>query len=129
MKLTIPKRRYKHFDLTPMIDIVFNILLFFILTYQISRYSEININLPESQTRNSTSNGIELTITKNYELYFNGKKTEIDKLKKLVLNIDKNTTIVLKSDKNVELGYIVKILDIFSTSGFKNVNVLTKSLE
>ena len=54
--LDIPKKRHKHFDLTPLVDIVFNLLLFFILSYQISEYNRIEVSLPESNIVSSKEN-------------------------------------------------------------------------
>lgn len=125
MNLEIPKRRHKHFDLTSLIDIVFNMLLFFILTYQVSKYSEIKVDIPKSIKKNDLSQGVEVTIDSSYRIYVNGIRTDINSMNNILKRFDKRINVILKADKKVELDFLVKVIDVISSAGFESFSILT----
>lgn len=125
MELKIPERKHRHLDLTPLIDVMFNLLLFFLLTYQVSKYSEIQINLPSSKSNNPVSKGVEITVKSDSEIYFNGKKTNIKELNKFLLGVNKNENILIKSDKEVKMDLIVQIIDEIKQNNFENLGIIT----
>ncbi|MGC8729597.1 MAG: ExbD/TolR family protein [Elusimicrobiales bacterium] len=125
MELKIPDRKHKHLDLTPLIDVMFNLLLFFLLTYQVSKYSEIKINLPSSNSDNPVSKGVEITVKSDSEIYFNGKKTNIKEIDKFLSSVNKSENILIKSDKEVKIDLIVKIIDEIKRNNFENIGIIT----
>lgn len=127
MNLDITRKKHKHFDLTPLIDVFFNVLLFFILTYQVSKYSEIKIDVPKSEVKNTLSKGIEIAITAKYEVYVNGVRTDINSLAVFLKNFDKTNNVVLKADRKVEVDFLIKVIDVISLVGFEKFSILTSN--
>ncbi len=103
-------------NIVPMIDVIFSILAFFIIsTLFLTRAEGLPVNLPEANTSQQQSQ-IELTVT----LKENGKvalNQETLSLQKLVAEVEKaatkneETTVIFKADKAVSHGEVVKVLD------------------
>lgn len=94
------KMRSTEVNLTPMIDIIFNLLIFFLITAVISQKG-LNLKLPESSTAEKRpKKSLEISVTKNEEILFNGEKTaQIDVEK--VLREEKNKPASQKADSIV----------------------------
>ena len=64
-------------DMTPMLDVVFQLILFFLVSTTFAILPGIKLNLPQSRTSESTSmQGITISTTKNNDIYI--KKTKDD---------------------------------------------------
>jgi len=124
--LDIPKRRHKHFDLTPLVDIVFNLLLFFILSYQISEYNRIEVSLPESNIVSSKENFLNIYIKSDNEIYLEKEKVSLESLEKKLFGVDKKKSININSDKKVSVEVLVKVIEKIKESGFEKFNIITK---
>ncbi|MGI5058953.1 ExbD/TolR family protein [Treponema pectinovorum] len=119
-------------DLTAMIDIVFQLILFFLVSTTFAVLPGINVNLPQSSTAQAESiGGITITAGENGELFFNEEKVSMqtldDKLKKFDTE-GKNREeypITLEADEKVTNGTIVKIFDVLRKNGFVAVNLRT----
>ena len=62
-------------DMTPMLDVVFQLIIFFLVSTTFAILPGINLKLPESETSENTSNvGITITADKNGGLWFNDKQ-------------------------------------------------------
>ena len=62
-------------DMTPMLDVVFQLIIFFLVSTTFAVLPGISLKLPESTTAESTSNlGITITADKNGGLWFNDKQ-------------------------------------------------------
>lgn len=123
--LDIPKRRHKHFDLTPLVDIMFNLLLFFILSYQVSKFSKINVNIPESKIFDIKTKAVELTVKSENDIYLDNRKVSISELSVVLSSVPSKESININIDKNLKIDILVKIIDEVKLSGFKSFNIIT----
>lgn len=119
-------------DMTPMIDIVFQLILFFLVSTTFATLPGIKLNLPQSHTAESTSlMGITITADSNGALYFNDKEVSITGLGEELLTFDTGTTkkeefpVSLEADAEVTNGTIVKIFDVIRESGYCVINLRT----
>ena len=136
MKLKFQDRKiHSNVDMTPMIDIVFQLILFFLVSTTFVMLPGIKLNLPESSTAEGTSTeGITITADKDGLLYFNDKEVTMyalgDELKNYdvgnVLSKDK-FPVTLEADAEVTNGTIVRIFDVIRESGFCVINLRTTS--
>ncbi|NLM01184.1 MAG: biopolymer transporter ExbD [Treponema sp.] len=119
-------------DLIPMIDVVFQLILFFLVSTTFAVMPAISLKLPTSSTAlNSDVKEITITVTAGEKLYLNDKQVTIEELS-LELhnsNIEMEERIsypvVLEADELVTNGFIVKIFDVIRQSGFVAVNLRT----
>lgn len=125
MRFERPRKKHKHIELTPLVDVMFNLLLFFILTYQVSRYSQIKINLPQSKLKETPQQGIEIEITSDYRLYFNGKIIKLKELSRKLEEMPKKE-VLIKADREVKIDFLVKVLDEIKLRGFEDVGIITQ---
>lgn len=112
------------FSMSSMTDIVFLLLIFFIVISTLISPYGLNVLLPESSQRNTTPKNVTITITPDKQFYLNGEEVPIDamesQLRKKLSDIE-NPGIILKADVMVPHGIVVKIMDIANRNNYKLV--------
>lgn len=119
-------------DLSPMLDVIFQLILFFLVSTTFSVLPAIDVKLPES----STSKGVEtssITITAQEDgtLWFNEEKVSMDQLQKKLKSFDTGDVprtkfpVLLSADSKVTNGKIVALFDVIRFSGFSSVSLRT----
>jgi biopolymer transport protein ExbD len=103
-------------NIVPMIDVVFALLTFFIMSSLVLTRSEgLPINLPESSTSKSPGNQpIEVTIDQKGQLSVNRSVITIAQVAQQVqalLPTDRNTVVVINADARVSHGQVVTVMD------------------
>ena len=121
-------------DMTPMIDIVFQLILFFLVSTTFAILPGIKINLPTSRTSEGTSvQGITISASADGSLFFNDKEVLIDELGSELVMFDTGDTkkadfpVSLEADSEVTNGVIVGLFDVIRESGYSVINLRTKS--
>ncbi len=115
-------------DLTPIVDVVFNLLIFFALSLNFSEItSSLNIKLPKAKSSETLSEQqIIVSIEKNNKIYINDKFLFFDEVKNFLISQDSTKTIVIKADETIDHGYVVKIMDLIKSSGFEKIGIAVK---
>jgi biopolymer transport protein ExbD len=126
------KKRYEYLslDLTPLIDVVFILLIFFIVTSSFKKDKFVlNLELPQSSSIEKFVDKKQLTLElDNKYLVYMGEKITIERLKsKLALIKDKKQAIIINIDKTVLYKNVIKILDILQSNHLNNIGFVTKS--
>ena len=111
-------------NILPMIDIIFAILSFLIVsTLYLSKVDTIPVELPKASSSVSQDKKfITISIDKIGNLYLNKKKILLEDLKINIFNLinDDSKVVVLNADKNVSHGIVIKVLDsLRSIEGLK----------
>jgi len=103
-------------NILPMIDIIFAILSFFIISSLfLTRIDSIKVNLPKSSTsfREKKKPQI-ITIDNNEKIYFNSKEISLKNISSLIqkniVNLEE-PLVILRADTSVKHGLIVNLLD------------------
>ena len=132
MKVSNRKKRGTAVDLTPMIDVVFQLILFFLVSTTFAILPAINVNLPESSTAQGADiAGITITMQSNGKMWFNDEQVSFSTLGKRLASFDtegkkkEEYPVTLEADENVTNGSIVKVFDVLRTEGFVSVNLRT----
>ena len=119
-------------DMTPMIDIVFQLILFFLVSTTFAILPGIKLKLPTSHTSEGTSyQGITITADADGLLFFNEKEVAIDELGSELVMYDTGDIkkaefpVSLEADSEVTNGTIVKIFDVIRESGYAVINLRT----
>jgi biopolymer transport protein ExbD len=117
----------KQIDIAPLIDIVFQLLIFFMLTSSFVMQPGIRVNLPKAVSSEIVKyENIEILVTSENVTYLNGKITTLGELKALFNQIAKrNQTILIKADKRASLGRVVEIWDMARDIGITQINIAT----
>ncbi len=122
-------RIHSHLDIAPLIDIVFLLLVFFMLTSTFLVPEAIELELPESSSASATETmPITVSLNRMGQLALNGEHIELKQLRMaleplLKHNID--SAITLKSDAHTEVQQLLKVMDEIRAAGGSNVALAT----
>ncbi len=124
------KRIKMHLDIAPLIDIVFLLLIFFMLTANFIMQPGIKITLPQAVTaRPMGEKNITVFISRENEIYLDDNKISINKLKDVLeekLKSSRKKTVVLKADEKIDLGLAVKVMDMAKQANAEGVVISTQ---
>lgn len=120
-------------DLVPMIDIVFQLILFFLVSTTFAMLPGISLNLPESTTSEGVSSGgITITMKEDGQIWYKSTQVDLESLNRELAAFDQVTyeeraeyPINLEADSLVTNGQIVTVFDILRQNGFSAVNLRT----
>lgn len=117
----------KQIDIAPLIDIVFQLLIFFMLTSSFVIQPGIKVNLPKAVTSEIVKfENIEILISGENVTYLNGNVVTINELKAYLKQAAKrNQTVLIKADKQASLGRVVEIWDLARDLGLTQINIAT----
>ncbi len=124
------KRHHVHLNIAPLVDVVLNLLLFFMLTSHLIQEPAIKIRLPDSTTAESMQEIPKmLTITKNGELYFMEKRVDLKNLRVAIqssLPEREKGCLRIKADQEIDVGLLVSVIDEVRLAGVKTFSILTE---
>lgn len=120
-------------DLVPMIDIVFQLILFFLVSTTFAMLPGISLNLPESTTSEGVSSGgITITMKEDGQIWYKSTQVDLESLNRELAAFDQVTyeeraeyPINIEADSLVTNGQIVTVFDILRQNGFSAVNLRT----
>jgi len=117
----------KQIDIAPLIDIVFQLLIFFMLTSSFIMQPGIKVDLPKAVTSEVVKyENIEILITAENVTYLNGKVVTMQELKAFLKEAAKrNQTVLIKADRRSSLGRVVEIWDLGRDLGIAQINIAT----
>ena len=116
MYFTEDNKSENQINILPMIDIIFAILSFFIISSLfLTKIDSIEVNLPQSSTSLREKNKpLIISIDSNKQIYFEEKLISINNLSGIVkarLRELENSLIILRADASLNHGFIIKVLD------------------
>jgi len=117
----------RQIDIAPLIDIVFQLLIFFMLTSSFVMQPGIKVNLPKAVTSEVVKyENIELVVSSENIVYLNGKVTTNAELKTLLKQAaGRNQPVLIKADRRAALGRVVEIWDMARDFGITQINIAT----
>jgi biopolymer transport protein ExbD len=117
----------KQIDIAPLIDMVFQLLIFFMLTSSFIVQQGIRVNLPRAITSEITKQTqLQISISSENVIYLNERVVTIQELKDFLKNFDhKDTPVLIKADRKALLGRVVEVWDILRDSGMSHINIAT----
>jgi len=118
-------------DLTPLIDTVFILLIFFILTTTFSK-PMLDVILPKADnvgTKELSQEKLTVTITEGNRIFFEGDAVTLEGIATRLEKLPIDTAIVFNVDKGAHFGLFVQILDTARNQGRSNFFINTDPLE
>ncbi len=110
------------FNMSSMTDIVFLLLIFFMLASTLVTTNAIDILLPKASGKTENKKSVSVSIKKDLTYYIDQKRVGISVLESQLINTlskENNPTIVLRAEKSVPVDNVVKIMDIANRNKFK----------
>jgi biopolymer transport protein ExbD len=124
------KRRHTHIDMAPLVDVVFNLLLFFIITYNVTVDSGIRVRLPESQTAESqVVSPLVISLSSEGHVSVGDERVEVEALPDIVrerLAAESETSIRIKADQQAHVDMLIKVVDGVKLGGCAAFSIITE---
>ena len=120
-------------DLTPMIDVVFLMLIFFMVSTSFTANNSIKLDLPQSkaQAANKEEKQVVISIKADGQLYVQDERVKDADLRRRILNItkgDPNMRVVIRADADAKHKRLVYTLDTIRELGMGKVGIATVPL-
>ena len=120
-------------DILPMIDIIFSILAFLIISsLYLTRVETVSVELPKaSNSIKQNKKFISISIDKSGNLFINKKSIKFQDLKYNVVNLvdESKNLVVLNADENISHGYVISVLDVLRSIDGLKIGISTKSID
>ncbi len=118
-------------NLTPLIDIVFLLLVFFMLTSHFIQEQAIDIDLPKAKSGNEAieKEFVEVIVSPDGELLIDGRKVQLEHLEETLkgaLHAPGAKYVRLRGDHESRLGLAVTVIDAARTAGAESLDILTR---
>jgi biopolymer transport protein ExbD len=119
-------------NLIPMIDVVFQLVVFFMVSTTFIITPGISLVLPSSQTAEPVAmSRLVVTVVARDEIYLNKEQHTLNSLGRRLAEIGEQEkeqikTVILEGDRSVSYSLLVEILDVLRRNGFKGVNLRTR---
>jgi biopolymer transport protein ExbD len=110
-------------DLTPLVDTLFMLILFFVLTAAFVQ-GRIDVNLPRVSGSSIAGTPNVIVVQKDGSLLWNGKPTPLEEVSNLARSAsDKGQPILIAGDEEAYYGAVVSVLDSLQKVGIENVSL------
>jgi len=112
--------------ITNLVDVLFLLIVFFMMSTVLSFDRGLGVKLPESRTAGSISNkGVSVLINRDGKVYVDGKETSLDKVGDTVKSHQKlaGQNVILKSDKETRFQAIADVMDRLLAVGIGDLSL------
>ena len=121
-------------DLTPLVDVVFQLIIYFAVSTTFAFMGAMKVNLPKAgtPTLSASQKKIMLVIDQKENLYWEHQPLGWEELKtrlKQAFQENPDILVVIEADQNVHHGTVVKVLDLAKTIGFTRLAIATAPKE
>jgi len=128
--IELPKRKNNSdLDLSPLIDVIFLLLIFFMLTTTFNKNSSVKIDYAKGGEVNKITENIEILIDKEGNAFIEDKKIDKNKIVAYLKSkkISKDSPIKISADKSGKVEVLIGIIDMLRKEGFKSIGLGTDS--
>ena len=129
--ITPKKRGGFHLDVVPLIDVVFVLLIFTILTSSLTKETGVSVDKPQAQSAGELNRqSILVAITREGTVHVNERQVELEALQDVLRRmLEENTLgeVVLIADRNSNTGLLVSVMDACNLAGAKKISVAALS--
>lgn len=134
MKLSLRPRTQPEVNLTSLIDVVFLLLIFFMVSTSFVKQSQISIRLPESDTATLAEQPpekIDVMITETGTFLVNGRElinNRAETIRNALRNVsggDSSLPLTISADANAKHQFVVTAMDVAGRLGFTQINIAT----
>ena len=120
-------------NLTPMLDVVFIMLIFFIVTASFVKEAGIDVSRPPAATAERKERGnILVAITANDQIWMDRRQVDPRALRANIERLHAENpqgSVVIQADKNSKNGLLVQVMDAARLAGVKNVSLAAEVVE
>ncbi len=129
MKIKNNNKYNSSFSMSSMTDIVFLLLIFFMLTSTLVSTSALEINLPDSESKNVKTKKLSISIDSSYNYYIENQIIEFTDLESILISRFEKTndkSLILRVDRSVPIKFAVNVMDIAYKNNIKVILATNK---
>lgn len=133
MNFARQRRTDARLDLTPLIDIIFQLVLFFMVSTTFVSSAGIDVQLPESNADLilRESRDVNVWVTEDGAVLLDDEPVDFDSLSdefERRFALEPDVTVIIKADQNVGHGRVVQVMDLARQKGLTNLAIATERL-
>jgi len=123
------EKEFDYINVIPLVDVMLVLLTIVLTTSTFIASGGIPVELPKaSKTYDETASKAQtVSIEKNGGIFFNSTPVSLETLKSSMTQINRDTPILIRADKDVSVQAFVDVLDIVKNLSFKKVNLQTQN--
>ena len=131
MKFFNNKERALSIEITPLIDIVFLLVIFFVVTSKIETNQYLTLDLPSTESFSSSSINADrnIILLDTGILIVNNQEFDISKIEEVIVGIkasfDTSETIILSIENKAFHEWVITLMDELQSAGFQNLQIKT----
>jgi len=120
-------------NVTPFVDVMLVLLIIFMVTAPMMMQG-VEVNLPQTTTRlmKTREDPLILTVNKKREIYLENYRIKLDGLEKKIKKIFENRRdkeILLRADKDVPYGFVIKVISRIKRAGIDKLGMVTEPVD
>ncbi|GAA4353451.1 ExbD/TolR family protein [Kangiella taiwanensis] len=127
------KKEDVQINLTPLIDVVFLLLIFFMVSTSFKKETKVSLTLPEAngETLDANAESIEVTVTKTGEIFVNGNglvNRDVTTIRNAIkqTSTDTQTPVIISADAAAPYQAVITVMDAAGQAGFNNLTLPTQ---
>jgi len=118
-------------DLTPLVDVVFLLLIFFMVsTVFVDFKRQVDISLPSSKSSvpSEVLEPVKVELTVDRQIFLNGEKINLEEFESALSKIPaiKKKSAIIRADKNLPYGNVIKIMGMLQSARILDIGVAVK---
>jgi len=126
-KRHLPAQDDTELDMTPMLDIVFIMLIFFIVTTSFVKESGVTVSTPQAQTASQQENtNIFIAITTEGEVWIDRRPVDPRSVRAIVARLHADNpegSVIIQADENAATGMLVEVMDEVRLAGVEGIAI------
>ena len=133
MEFNLPSRKKKDMgiEMGPLMDIVFILLIFFVVTSSFTRETGVDVTKPQAQTASQLEKeNLLIAITREGTIHMNERQVDLASLQDILkqsLSKNPDREAVVIAYKEAETGVLVQVIDMCNLAGVKKVSIAAQA--